>query len=111
MALEDDWPVASLPFPDERELPRQPVRLDATVRELRSVARRCRIVDLTERGCRIAGAGLSRGDEIWVHIDGYDAARATTIWAKGDEAGCLFYAAPYRVDGRPRQALFGARAA
>ena len=86
-----------LPFPDEREVPRPTVDLGATVRELRSVASRCRITDLTRFGCRLADCEVDRGDEVWIHIDGYEAARATIIWTKTREAGCRFYAAPVAI--------------
>ena len=86
-----------LPFPDERQVPRQSVELDATVRELRSVAVRCRVTDLTLYGCRLTGCDLNRGDELWIHIDGHEAVRATTIWARSGEAGCRFYAIPARL--------------
>ena len=90
-----------LPFPDERQSPRQSVELDATVRELRSVATRCQVTDLTQYGCRLSGCDLNRGDELWIHIDGHEAVRATTIWAQRGEAGCRFYATPVRL--RPAQ--------
>ena len=93
--------MASLPIVDEREVPREPVRLPATVRKLDSHAVAATVRNLSIRGCGIFDCGLAKGDEIWIHIHGFQPVRATVIWARGSRAGCLFYATPEKDDYGP----------
>lgn len=83
-----------LSFPassNEREHERTSVAYPGSVRELGSVATPVTFSDLTKAGCRIKGADIRRGAEVWARLGKLAPVRARVIWAKGGEAGLQFY--------------------
>ena len=83
-----------LSFPqshDERADERERVDYAGTVRELGSVARAVRLVDITRRGCRLKGDVAGAGEEVWIRIGPLPPLRARVIWRRGAECGCRFY--------------------
>jgi hypothetical protein len=50
-----------------------------------------RIADLTATGFRLHSfVTLTPGDTIWVMFSGFEGRRATVIWNKDYESGCIF---------------------
>lgn len=83
-----------LSFPqnqDERAEERQRVDYAGTVRELGSVARAVRLVDISRRGCRLKGDVAGAGEEVWIRIGALAPLRGRVIWRSGAECGCCFY--------------------
>lgn len=85
-----------LSFPaghDERAEERERVDYAGTVRELGSIARAVRLIDITRRGCRLKGDVAGAGEEVWIRISALPPLRARVIWSRGTECGCRFYEA------------------
>ncbi|MCH4151087.1 MAG: PilZ domain-containing protein [Sphingobium sp.] len=52
-----------------------------------------RISNLSETGFRLHSfVNLKPGMTIWVMFSGFEGRRATVMWTKGSEAGCMFEA-------------------
>lgn len=52
-----------------------------------------RVSDLSETGFRLESfVNLKPGMTVWVMFSGFEGRRATVMWSKGHEAGCMFEA-------------------
>lgn len=50
-----------------------------------------RIADLSETGFRLQSfVSLKPGMTVWIMFSGFEGRRATVMWARGHEAGCMF---------------------
>lgn len=80
-------------MPDERRLhQRRDALLAADLRAARQDRwRPCRIVDLSEQGCRLEGCGaLAEGGAIVLAMPGFAPRRGRVMWAQEHMAGCRF---------------------
>ncbi|HEV2867263.1 MAG TPA: PilZ domain-containing protein [Allosphingosinicella sp.] len=85
---------SSISFPasaNERALERERVDYHGTVRELGSIPRQVRVVDLTRKGCRLAGGDVRRSDEVWIRVGQLPPIRGKVVWVAKGEFGCEFY--------------------
>lgn len=57
-----------------------------------------RISDLSDTGFRLQSfVSLKPGMTVWVMFSGFEGRRATVMWTKGHEAGCMFEAPLHRA--------------
>jgi hypothetical protein len=85
---------------NERRHDRHVAGLAARVQELGRPASAARAHDVSISGCRLGGAQLAVGAEIWVAIGVAAPRRARVVWLRGSEAGCAFYAPLTRAELR-----------
>lgn len=85
--------IARFCLPDERRLHQRSEALINVDAQAGSQApwSPCRIVDLSEEGCRIAGCGvLAEGRVIAIAMPGFAPRRGRVMWAQDNMAGCRF---------------------
>lgn len=76
---------------DRRRSPRQPVELDATMRELGASGVEAQVLNISEHGFMAAtDAHFEVGSRIWLMLPGRDRANAVVKWTAGDRLGAEF---------------------
>jgi hypothetical protein len=94
--------IAEAPDPSERRrLPRVPVELEATVRELGTNGVEAKILNISERGFMAESDGrFEVGTRVWLMLPGRERANAMVKWTAGDRLGAEF-AEPLSMDDLP----------
>ncbi|MEO6579894.1 MAG: PilZ domain-containing protein [Sphingomicrobium sp.] len=83
---------------DRRRSARQPVELDAKVRELGSDGTEARVVNLSDTGFMAeSGGDFEVGSRIWLILPGRERASAVVRWTAGNRLGAEF-AAPVDIE-------------
>jgi hypothetical protein len=86
---------------DRRHLPRVPVEIDATVRELGANGVEARILNISEHGFMAESEGrFEVGTRVWLMLPGRDRANAEVKWTAGDRLGAEF-AEPISLEDLP----------
>ena len=87
---------------DRRRIWRQPVALDAHMRELGETGVDARIVNISERGFMAQSEGrFEVGCRVWLILPGRGRANAVVRWTAGDKLGAEF-AEPISLQGLTR---------
>ena len=82
---------------DDRLHPRRLVRLRARFQDHGAGAVEAFVVDLSEKGCRLEGAGsLDEGDTFLIKLPGLEAKACRVIWVDREAVGCEFETPLYR---------------
>ena len=92
--------IADAADPSERRrYSRQPVELEARVRELGDTGIDARILNISERGFMAQSDGrFEVGTRVWLMLPGRERANALVKWTAGDKLGAEF-ADPISVEG------------
>lgn len=84
---------------DRRRFGREPVALEATVRELGATGLEARVLNISERGFMAQSEGrFEVGSRVWLMLPGRERANAVVRWTAGDKLGGEF-AEPITLDG------------
>src|SRR5687768_10590585 len=84
---------------DRRRASRQPVELDARVRELGESGIDARILNISESGFMAETDGsFEVGSRVWLMLPGRERANAVVKWTAGDRLGAEF-AVPISLEG------------
>jgi hypothetical protein len=84
---------------DRRRFARQPVDLEARVRELGATGIEARILNISESGFMAQSEGrFEVGSRVWLMLPGRDRANALVKWTAGDKIGAEF-AEPITLEG------------
>lgn len=87
MTFEPDSPHG----PKEREAPRYPVQIEASIRKPGGVRFKVQVRDLSTHGFKIAaGADVRVGSTVWLSVPGLESLEAQVAWSDYDWAGCRF---------------------
>jgi hypothetical protein len=102
----------------ERMNPRRLVNRRARLKNEQARESEARVLDLSDRGCRLAPAeSLEIEQKLWIELPGLEARAGSVIWSADGEAGCSFDVPLYRGEldlvraqgARPASAGFGRR--
>jgi hypothetical protein len=86
---------------DRRRSHRQPIEIEATVRELGANGIEARILNISERGFMAQSDGsFEVGARVWLMLPGKGRANALVKWTAGDKLGAEF-AEPISLDDLP----------
>ena len=84
---------------DRRGSARQPVEMEARVRELGSEGSEARVVNISDTGFMAESAGeFEVGSRVWLILPGRDRASAVVRWTAGNRIGAEF-SEPVSFDG------------
>src|SRR5688500_14002543 len=84
---------------DRRRYSRQPIELDARVRELGESGIDARILNISESGFMAETDGdFEVGSRVWLMLPGRERANAVVKWTAGDKLGAEF-AEPISLEG------------
>lgn len=84
---------------DRRGSARQPVKLEARVRELGSEGSEARLVNISDTGFMAESVGeFEVGSRVWLILPGRDRASAIVRWTAGNRIGAEF-SEPVSLDG------------
>jgi hypothetical protein len=84
---------------DRRRAPRQPVELDAKMRELGATGVEARILNISASGFMAEAEGsFDVGSRVWLMLPGRERANAVVKWVAGGKIGAEF-AEPISLDG------------
>ena len=84
---------------DRRRDPRQPVDIEARMRELGANGIEAKVLNLSERGFMASTAAhFEVGSRVWLMLPGRDRANAVVRWIAGEKIGAEF-AEPISLDG------------
>jgi PilZ domain len=84
---------------DRRRFSRQPVELDARLRELGATGVEARVLNISQSGFMASSeARFEVGSRIWLMLPGRDRANAVVKWIAGDKIGAEF-AEPISIEG------------
>ncbi len=87
---------------ERRRLPRVPVELEGTVRELGANGVEAKILNISERGFMAESEGrFEVGARVWLMLPGRERANAEVKWTAGDRLGAEF-AEPLSLDDLPQ---------
>jgi hypothetical protein len=92
--------IGETPEPaDRRRYSRQPVELDARVRELGAEGVEARLLNISESGFMAETDGeFDVGSRVWLMLPGRERANAVIKWVAGEKLGAEF-AAPISLEG------------
>ena len=92
--------IGETPDPSERRrFSRQPVELEARVRELGTEGVEARVLNISERGFMAETEGeFDIGARVWLMLPGRERANAVVKWVAGDKIGAEF-AEPMSLEG------------
>ncbi|MCJ7421003.1 PilZ domain-containing protein [Sphingomicrobium astaxanthinifaciens] len=81
------------PAVERRRSRRQPVEVDAQVREMGAEGTEARLVNVSAHGfsAEVPGHEFDTGTRIWLIIPGRDRASAMIKWVAGDRLGAEFF--------------------
>jgi hypothetical protein len=83
---------------DRRRLPRRPISLEGTMRELGANGVEAKVLNISERGfMAVSEAHFEVGSRVWLMLPGRDRANAVVKWIAGDKLGAEF-AAPISLE-------------
>jgi hypothetical protein len=83
---------------DRRRLPRRPVAVEGTMRELGASGVEAKVLNISERGfMAVTEAQFEVGSRVWLMLPGRTRANAVIKWTAGDKLGAEF-AAPVSLD-------------
>jgi hypothetical protein len=83
---------------DRRQVPRQPVELEAKMRELGASGVEAKVLNISERGfMAVADGRFEVGSRVWLILPGRERANAVVKWTAGDKIGAEF-AEPLSVE-------------
>jgi hypothetical protein len=83
---------------DRRRLPRRPIALEGTMRELGANGVEAKVLNISERGfMAVSEAHFEVGSRVWLMLPGRDRANAVVKWIAGDKLGAEF-AAPISLE-------------
>lgn len=86
---------------ERRRYSREPIALDAHMRELGATGVDARIVNISERGFMAQSEGrFEVGCRVWLMLPGRGRANAIVRWTAGDKLGAEF-AEPISLEGLP----------
>lgn len=86
---------------DRRRMPRVPLELDVTMRELGANGVEARVLNISERGFMAeTEAHFEIGTRVWLILPGRERANAVVKWTAGDRLGAEF-ADPLSLDDLP----------
>jgi PilZ domain-containing protein len=76
---------------ERRSVPRQPVELDAKMRELGASGVEAKVLNISERGFMAVAEGrFEVGSRVWLMLPGRERANAIVKWIAGDKIGAEF---------------------
>jgi hypothetical protein len=76
---------------DRRRLPRRPISLEGTMRELGANGVEAKVLNISERGfMAVSEAHFEVGSRVWLMLPGRDRANAVVKWIAGDKLGAEF---------------------
>ncbi|MBP6031526.1 MAG: PilZ domain-containing protein [Sphingobium sp.] len=88
MSFIDQTPLGQT---DEPRMARHTVLIGVKLRRPGETWFTSRVSNLSETGFRLHSfVNLKPGMTIWVMFSGFEGRRATVMWTKGAEAGCMF---------------------
>lgn len=84
---------------ERRRFVRQPVKLDAKMRELGAAGVEARVLNISESGFMAQAEGqFEVGSRVWLMLPGRERANAVVKWTAGDKIGAEF-AEPISLEG------------
>jgi hypothetical protein len=84
---------------DRRRFSRQPVELEAKMRELGASGVEARVLNISESGfMAVSDARFEVGSRVWLILPGRERANAVVKWIAGDKLGAEF-AEPISMEG------------
>ena len=76
---------------ERRQVNRQPVELEAKMRELGANGVDAKVLNISERGfMAVADGRFEVGSRVWLMLPGRDRANAVVKWTAGDKIGAEF---------------------
>jgi hypothetical protein len=76
---------------ERRQVPRQPVELEAKMRELGASGVEAKVLNISERGfMAVADGRFEVGSRVWLILPGRERANAVVKWTAGDKIGAEF---------------------
>jgi hypothetical protein len=76
---------------ERRQVPRQPVELEAKMRELGATGVEAKVLNISERGfMAVADGRFEVGSRVWLILPGRERANAVVKWTAGDKIGAEF---------------------
>ena len=91
--------IAEIEGDDRRRAPRQPVELDATMRELGANGVDARVLNISNVGFMAESGGrFEVGSRVWLILPGRERHNAVVKWTAGDKIGAEF-AEPVSLEG------------
>ena len=96
---------------ERRTIPRRPVEIEGTMRELGASGVEARVLNISERGfMAVSEAQFEVGSRVWLILPGRERANAVVKWIAGDKLGAEF-AAPVSLEEFGGQPLTGVKPA
>ena len=90
--------IAEAEGEERRQSPRQPVELEAKMRELGAIGVEAKVLNISERGFMAASDGrFEVGSRVWLMLPGRERANAVVKWTAGEKLGAEF-AEPISLD-------------
>ena len=82
---------------ERRRIPRRPIEIEGTMRELGANGVEAKVLNISERGfMAVSEAQFEVGARVWLMLSGRERANAVIKWTAGDKLGAEF-AAPVSV--------------
>jgi PilZ domain-containing protein len=76
---------------ERRSLPRRPIALEGTMRELGANGVEAKVLNISERGfMAVSEAQFEVGSRVWLMLPGRERANAVVKWIAGDKLGAEF---------------------